>query len=106
MRDLEPEIDGMRLYSQPPVDIGGDSLFDLPDKPPLGTCIGISTDIFFPRNLNAPQDAPPLDNRILARLNGARLYAFLHEVRDAAIAIGGVWSGYPPGRSTLDIDFD
>lgn len=58
-----------------------------------------STDIWFPWNSpmgrSGVRRGEPLDNRVLSRLNGARLNAFLGEVREATLAAGGTWTCAP-----------
>ncbi|MCW6003147.1 hypothetical protein K1W54_00910 [Micromonospora sp. CPCC 205371] len=58
-----------------------------------------STDIWFPWNSPMGRTGiprgEPLDNRVLSRLNGTRLNAFLGEVREATLAAGGTWTCAP-----------
>jgi hypothetical protein len=58
-----------------------------------------STDIWFPWNSPMGRSGvprhEPLDNRVLSRLNGERLNAFLGEVREATLAAGGTWTCAP-----------
>lgn len=58
----------------------------------IRTQISTSVDIWFSWNLPMGQSVDgPMDNRVLSKLNGSRLNGFLAEVREATLAIGGLW---------------
>lgn len=78
-----------RLGNDPPLSVETNS----EDDGGFTATISTATDIWFARNDPRPRLAPrPIDNSALARLNGARLNAFLVEVRAACRAVGGAWT--------------
>jgi hypothetical protein len=87
-------------FSYRPFDVDIDYGYEgLPEMEETWATFSTSTDIWFPWNSpmgrsGVPRDEP-LDNRVLSRLNGARLNAFLGEVRGATLAAGGSWTCAP-----------
>jgi hypothetical protein len=84
----------------PPVTVTVDGGFaDWPDMRDRWAVFAVSSDIWFPWNANIAPVIPagtlgdePLDNRVLSRINGGRLNAFLRDVRDATLDAGGRWT--------------
>ena len=78
-----------KRYDYPPLTVVTAADFD----DVLVTGFGLATDIWLswvrPR---APGQTDLVDNRALAALNAPRLNAFLTEVRDAALSLGGRWT--------------
>jgi hypothetical protein len=69
--------------------------------------VGTTVDIWFPWNrpdLHPGRGRRLLDNRLLAGLNGARLNAFLADVRVGARRAGASWSCPPPGVAAPSAD--
>ncbi|MEH1123911.1 hypothetical protein [Micromonospora sp. CPCC 206061] len=87
-------------YPYQPLEIAAEGGSEsLPGLQRVSVILATSTDIWFPWNSpmgrgGVPRDEP-LDNRVLSRLNGARLNAFLGEVREATLAAGGAWTCAP-----------
>lgn len=59
----------------------------------IAVSVGTAIDIWFAWNKAWHRTEPgPIDNRVLARLNGPRLNGFLADVRAACQALGGTWT--------------
>jgi hypothetical protein len=93
------EIGLTQYFHQPPLVLdGGYDPATVDSDDTRWIQIGTTVDIWFPwnsPNFHPGRGTELLDNRVLARLNGARLNAFLAEVRTPAVRVGGSWSSPP-----------
>lgn len=86
---------GVRIAgSQRPVSVDADPGYEDFGEDYVWANISLSSDIWFPWNgprSGGPYDEP-IDNRLLARRNSTRLNAFLRDVRQATLDLGGAWA--------------
>jgi hypothetical protein len=95
LADLAREVGFPEWFHQPPVSLTLVPFFPEDNTVNFVFQVESATDIWFPWNRQehrwTGQPWQAIDNRDLARLNGPRLNAYLHDVRAASEAIGGSW---------------
>jgi hypothetical protein len=92
LRELRPDHDRTVTRSAPPVEVQGKPIRVDSVKEVLVE-ITLPTDIWFPHvmGMEGEYTSELYDNSALAQLHTPRLNAFLREVRDKTLALGGRW---------------
>jgi len=92
LQELRPDHDRSVTGSAPPVEVRGKPV-RVDSAKEVFVEITLPTDIWFPRVMGMEDEynLEPYDNSALAQLHTPRLNAFLREVRDKTLALGGRW---------------